>query len=203
MQLKISFGIPKTQRVKVARLFYEAFKIEFRKVFGPENKSIPIISRHLRNDRTVVAINKGVVVGFAGLKFEGKGFIDISFLEMLREYKFEFLKILLFGCGFVLFRYIWMFLNKPKEKEMLLEALVVAEDMRNKKIGSKLLKFVIDFGYSMEYKQIRLFVIDENEKAKRFYERMGFEKTKTHKLIFPWNRLVGFDATIEMTYKIK
>jgi len=202
MQLKITFGVPENQRVKVARLFYEAFESEFREIFGPKKKGISIISRHLRDDRTVVAINKGVIVGFAGLKFGGKGFIDISFRGLLREHKFGILKMLFFSCGFIIFRQIWMFLKKPREKEMLLEALVVAENMRGKKIGSRLLRFVIDFGRSRGYEQIRLFVIDVNVKAKRFYERMGFENTRVYKVIFPWNKIFGFNATNEMIYKI-
>ena len=91
----------------------------------------------------MVAINKGVVVGFAGLRFKGKGFIQMSFRQLLQELELRIFRLISLGCCYVVFRQIWMFLNRPREKEILLDALAVTENMRDKGIGSSLLDFII------------------------------------------------------------
>jgi len=202
MRLETSLGVPEDQRVRVASIFYEAFETEFDKVFGPRERAVPIISRHLRNDRTVVAISGGVVVGFAGLKFKGKGFIDMSFWQLLQELGFGILRLIFLGCCFVIFRQIWMFLNRPREKEIVVEAMVVIGNMRGKGIGSSLMNFIIDFGHYGGYEQIRFSIVDVNVRARRLFERIGFKEARVRRVLFPWNRIFGFNAAVEMIYKI-
>jgi ribosomal protein S18 acetylase RimI-like enzyme len=110
--------------------------------------------------------------------------------------------VILSGCFYIIFRKIWVFLSRPGEKEIVLDALAVAENMRGKGIGNSLLSFVIDFGRSNGYKQIRLFVSDRNVRAKRLYERVGFIEIRVRRILFPWNRLLGFNTTREMVYRI-
>ena len=203
MRLKISFGVPEDQRLRAAKILHEAFETKFKNVFGPRETGVPLISRHLRNDRVVVATGKGIVVGLAGLRFGGKSFIDVGFWDLLRELRFGILRLLLSSCCYPIFRQVWFSLNKPGENEILLEALAVAKDMRGKGVGSRLLKFIIDFGRSGGYEQIRLSVVDTNVKAKRFYERFGFEEVRVHRVLFPWNRILGFNAVSEMILRIQ
>lgn len=203
MDLEILFGVPANQKIRVARIFYEGLENEFKNVFGPQERGIPIISKHLRNDRTVVAISRGVVVGLAGLEFKGKGFIDISFWQLARELGFGILRVIFLGCFFVVLRQIWTFLDKPGEREISLDALAVAGNMRSKGIGSSLLNFVIDFGRSRGYEQIKLSVIGMNVEARRLYERIGFKEKRVRRIVFPWNRILGFNAASEMIYRIQ
>ncbi|MBE0511948.1 GNAT family N-acetyltransferase [Candidatus Bathyarchaeota archaeon] len=193
MDLEITFGVPKNQKVRVAKIIYEAFENKFENIFGPKKQSIPLISKHLRNNRIVVAIREGVVVGVGGLEFKGKRFFDVSFWQLLRELKFGIFRVMFLG---------WIFCNKVEEKELLVDALAVARNIRGKGIGSNLINFIIDFARSRGYEQVKLFVIDANEKAKKLYERIGFKKVKAHRIPFPWNRIFGFNRTSEMTYRI-
>ncbi|MCK5628720.1 GNAT family N-acetyltransferase, partial [Candidatus Bathyarchaeota archaeon] len=172
MVSEIIFGVPKNQRVRVAEIIYDAFENEFENVFGSD-KGISLISKHLRNDRTVIAVSKGAVIGVGGLKFEGKEFIDVNFWQLLRELKFGIFRVLFFG---------WKFYHKVEEKELLIDVLAVVRDMRGKGIGSKLVAFIIDFACLRGYKQVKLFVNNTNEKAKILYERMGFREVKAHKI---------------------
>lgn len=198
MSVQISFGVPEGQKAAVARLFYEAFEPEFRLVFGPRDRGIPIISKHLRDDRTVVAVSGGVVVGFAGLKFNEKGFIDVSFWQLIRELGSDVLRVLFVGCCFLVLRQVWMFLNRPREREIFLDALAVTRNMRGKRIGRGLLNFIVDFGRTEGHRQIRLFVVDMNAKAKRLFERSGFRETRCRRIVFPWNKIIGIKAVSEM-----
>jgi len=192
MVSEITFGVHKNQRVRVAEIIYDAFENKFENVFGSE-KGISLISKHLRNDRTVTAVSKGAIIGVGGLKFEGKEFFDVSFWQLLRELKFGIFRVLFFG---------WIFYNKVEEKELLIDVLPVARDMRGKGIGSKLVAFIIDFAYSRGYEQVKLFVTDTNEKAKILYERMGFREVKNHKIPFPWSKILGFNKISEMICEI-
>lgn len=189
---EIAFGVPNYQRVRVAEMLYDAFENKFENVFGSE-KGISLISKYFRNDRIVSAVSKGEVIGVGGLKFDGKEFIDVSFGQLLRELTFGVVRVLFFG---------WIFYNKLEDKELLIDVLVVARDMRGKGVGSKLVAFIIDFACSRGYEQVKLFVIDTNEKAKRLYERMGFREVKAHKVLFPWSKLFGFNRITEMRYEL-
>ena len=191
MELVVSSGAPKDQETTVARIIYEAFENKFRNIFGSRDKSIYMIAKYLRNDRTVVALHEGVVVGVAGLEFERKGFVDMSFWQVLQELGFGVFRVMLLG---------WIFYRRVKEKELLLETLAVEGSMRGKGIGSHLLKFIIDFADSRGYERVRLSVIDTNEKARRLFERIGFRKVKAYRIIFPWNKIFGFNRSTEMIY---
>lgn len=156
-------------------------------------KSIPLISKKFRNNRIVVVTFEGIIVGVCGLKFEGKEFVDLSFWRLLLELKFWILRVLFFG---------WLFYCDVKKKELLIDVLAVARDMRGKGIGSKLTTFIVDFAQSKQFEQVKLSVINTNEKAKKLYESLGFKEVKTHRTPFPWSKILGFSSTSEMRYVI-
>lgn len=193
IDLVIAFGVPDGQKYRVAKILYKAFENEFKNIFGSEERSIHVISKHLRNDRTIVAIHEGIVVGVGGLKFEGKEFIDMSFWQALRELGFGIFRVVFLG---------WIFFKEAREKEVLIDTLAVEENMRSKGIGRKIVEFIIDFAHSRGYKQVKLYVKDINKKAKQLYERIGFKEVKIHKIIFPWNKIFSFDKASEMVYVI-
>jgi len=188
--MEIIFGVPKNQRIRVAEIIYGAFENKFKNIFGPQ-KSVSLIAKHLRDDRTVVAVHEGVVVGVGGLKFEEKEFIDLGFWQLLRELKLEIFRVAFLG---------WIFHNKVEERELLVDTLAVAKNMRDKGIGTSLINFIIDFARSKNYKLVKLFVVDTNQKAKEFYKRIGFQEAKIQRLLFPWNKIFGFNSTSEMIY---
>lgn len=191
--VKITFGIPENQAVTAANILYEAFHHKFTKIFGPKEQTISLLSEHLCNERIVVALHGNTVVGVGGLIFGGKESIHISFWQLVQKLKFGIFRFLVLG---------WIFYNNVEQNEILVDMLAVAQSMRSKGIGSALMDFIIDFAQSKGYNQVRLFVIDTNEKAKTFYERRGFEEKKIHKVIFPWNKVLEFDRAFEMVYQI-
>ncbi len=136
--------------------------------------------------------SKGVA-GVGGLKCGGEEFIDITFWQLVQHLKVRILNFLLLG---------WVFESAFEQNEILVDALAVAQEMRGQGVGSNLMKFVIDFAHSMDYERVKLFVIDTNEKAKKFYEKIGFKEKKTYSLIFPLNRILGFDKAFETVHKI-
>ena len=193
MNLKITCGVPAGQKVRAAEILYDAFQDKFEKIFGSKEQIISLLSEHFSNDRTVTASCEGMLVGVGGLKFGGKGFIDITFWQLVRDLKVRILNFLLLG---------WVFGSTVEQNEILVDALAVAQVMRGQGVGSNLMRFIIQFAHLREYERVKLFVIDTNEKAKKFYEKLGFEEEKTHSLIFPLNRILGFNRAFEMVHTI-
>jgi GNAT superfamily N-acetyltransferase len=192
MVLEIAFGVLDNQKYRVAEIIYNTFENKFDTIFGSK-KAILLITRHIRDDRTIIAVSKGVVIGVAGCEFASKEFFDVSFWQLLRELRFGIFRVLFYG---------WLFHNKVEEKELLIDILAVANNMRGKGIGSKLVSFIIDFASSKGYEQVKLFVTNTNEKAKRLYKRLGFQEENTHNVPFPWSKIFSFNKIIKMTYEI-
>ena len=195
MNLEIKFGAPKNQRARVAKIFYKSFEDTFSKFFGTQNKAITFISTCLRDDRTLVAFKDDVAVGFAGLEYSGKSFIDASLHQTVRIYGLEAVRIVLFGVIF------WLF-NRTKKYELHLDSLAISANERNKGIGSKLLQSTIDHAQSKGFSQIKLEVIETNQNAIRLYERIGFKESKVQKIPYPFSKLLGFESVTEMIYML-
>jgi ribosomal protein S18 acetylase RimI-like enzyme len=193
MNPEIAFGVPPNQKVAAAEIFYEAFEDKFSKIFGPKKQAISFFSECLRNDRTVAASCNSILVGVAGLKFGGKESIDAGFWQLIKHVKLGIFRFLVLG---------WIFFNKVEQNEVLVDMLAVDKNMRSKGIGNALIDFIVDFARSEGYERVRLFVIDTNERAKTFYERMGFSQSGMKMLLFPWNRILGFNGAHEMVYTI-
>ncbi len=50
----------------------------------------------------------------------------------------------------------------------------ISKELRNKGIGSELLKRTLEFGYEMNFKRIKLEVNTKNHRAIKFYNKFGF-----------------------------
>lgn len=191
MNLHIAFGIPKDQAVNAAEVLYHAFEDKFEKTFHSKEKVISLLSRSLRNDRTVVASYNGEVAGVGGLIFEGKEFMDVNLWQFLQEFKWEFFRFLFLG---------WVFKSSVRQNGLLVDMLGVAPTMQSKGVGSALMQFIIDFANLKGFDQINLYVMNTNTRARTFYKRLGFKERKSHTIFFPWSRIYEFDRLIEMVY---
>ena len=63
--------------------------------------------------------------------------------------------------------------------------------MRGKKIGTKIIDYIILYAKSRGYKKLKLTVVDTNPIAKKLYERIGFTLHKTKNYGF-LTRSAGF-----------
>jgi len=194
MNVEIGFGVPSDQESRVAEIFYEAFGHKFTRVFGSAEVGVPLISKYFRDDRIVVALEDGLVAGFAGLLVEGKGFIYMSVRQFVREFGLGVFKTIFFG---------WMFLfERARQHEVLVESLAVTERHRGKGIGSRLVAYIINYAQANGCKQVRLAVVGSNKGARRLYEKIGFKEAKMHMMPFPWSQVLAFKKLIDMVYVI-
>ena len=195
VSIQIQFGVPNNQRVTAATIFYESFQDKFGRVFGDRRKATQLLSRIIREDRILVALNDGQVVGFAGLHYQGKHFLERKFTEVARIYGLTAVRVMIY--------FLIAVLNELQPNQLHLEVLAVREHHRNKGIGTILLRSTIDFAQHKGFSQIQLEVVNTNPLAAKLYERIGFKKVKDRKIPYPFNILTGFNTITEMHYNLK
>lgn len=189
----LQFSIPESQRMKAAEIIYEALGTKLRPIFGPKEKCIPLFFEYLCDERLVVALENETIMGVAGLLYDGKDFIDISFWQLLRRVKWRIFTFLFVNL---------VYFSDVKQNEILISVLAVDSAARGKGIGNALMNFVIDFARSHQCNKVSLYVVDTNKRAKAFYEKVGLVEKKARALIFPWSRIFEFNTVYEMVYTL-
>jgi ribosomal protein S18 acetylase RimI-like enzyme len=190
--LVITFGIPEDQRTSVGEMLVTIFQEKFTALFGHRKDLISFLSSTFYDQRTLVALSHEKVVGVAGLVFDGKDFISITWPTLL-FHPALLLRIMCIG---------WIFFKTVKREELLIDVLAVKENHRGKGVGRQLVEYIKEYGRDNGYTLISLYVVDTNERAKKLYESLGFIEIKLHRILFPWNRLFSFNGAYEMRYLI-
>lgn len=195
MSIEIKFGVSKNQRGTVAKIFYDAFGDKFNIIFGNETNAIALIAECLDDEKTIVALKDGVAVGFSGLQYSGKSFIDPNMRQVVRAFGLSSFRVAVIGLFF-------LFKRTGGGNELLLESLAVSANERNQGIGRKLLQFTIDYARAKKFPKLKLEVIETNKNARRLYEKIGFVESKTHNIPYPISKIMGFGSVIEMVYQL-
>jgi ribosomal protein S18 acetylase RimI-like enzyme len=195
MDIQIRFGVPEKQNVQLASIAYDAFESKFNKFYKNKNKVIEFISKSLHSDRTIVALKHGKIVGFVGLEYQKKSFIDPDFTQTFHVFG------LLSPVAYFITR-LFVLGNQTRPKEMHLESIAVSKTERGKGVGSELLQFVLSYARSEGFSRIVLEVVDHNQRAKKLYESFGFEQVSVNKIPYPMSFLVGFESITQMDYKL-
>lgn len=71
-----------------------------------------------------------------------------------------------------------MLIDFPKENTWYIGLLMIKPTTRNNKIGERVLHWAMEWAAKNGVKEINVGVLEENEKAFRFWSRMGFEVAK-------------------------
>ncbi len=123
-------------------------------------------------DNHYALIRRGRLIGIGALfsASQARRFVLREFVNIVQFYKGQAASVVIRGLR------IERILKPPKENEMYLGHIAVAEDERNRGYGQKLIKFMMR---QMEGSPC-VFVLDvseDNPRALRLYERMGFQVT--------------------------
>jgi GNAT superfamily N-acetyltransferase len=191
--VQIVFGIPPDYRHAAAVICFDAFQNKFEPIMRSRQKGIEAIEKDMRIEGALAAFHDNQLVGFAGIHFEDRPFLD---------FRFDTFKSV-FGVpkGLVKLLVLSPYHHTIKDGELYLEVLAVREDFRGKGIGSRLLEEVEKFALEEKFENVVLEVIDANSNAKRLYERAGYSVRKITRYPF-LKYLFGFTASIEMQKKI-
>jgi len=194
MSIQIQPTIPKNQRIIIAKIFYESFKDKFSIIFGDRKKAIRLISKLIREDRILVATKDEKVVGFVGLHYQRKNFMEFNLTEITKVYGLLAIRVLIY--------FLITIFTEQKPNQLHLEVIAVTEKQRGRGTGTKLLKSTIDFAWLKKFPQIKLEVVNTNPKARKLYEKIGFKKVKDSKIPYPFYIFTGFSLITDMHFNL-
>lgn len=191
--IEIRRGLPESQRQRAAELYWQAFRQKFIPIIRSDEKGLAILAEGFDPEMAIVALGEGRLIGLAGLQYGGRQFNDLKLKSFVSQFGWLSgpLKLLLFA----------LFLRTQQDGELLMDGIVVDRAARGRGVGTKLLESVVDVAADLGFSSVRLDVVDTNPGARRLYERMGFQATKTKHLPFLRN-LMGFSAATTMIRRI-
>ena len=174
--INIIHDLSKTQQLQVSKLYFEAFQTKFTQLMGlPEDPEIAggIFAEALIFDVGRYAEQSGKILGGIALVTGEKPFVHVT-VGALRQH-FPFFGAVVRAAGYWLLEVTNL---KPKQDEVLIDALFVSGESRGMGIGTRLLQHAEEYTRSIGRTKLILGVIDSNDGAKRLYERFGYEVFK-------------------------
>ncbi|NNE98460.1 MAG: GNAT family N-acetyltransferase, partial [Pyrinomonadaceae bacterium] len=143
-------------------------------VISDREQVADLLQNNVRLARAIVAFSDNKLLGIAGLHFDGKPFMDLQLEDFWNSY--GYLKGSIKAAASEA-----LFSRKPAPGELLMDGIVVLNVHRGKGIGSRLFGRILETATRMKFDQIRLDVIDENPRAQKLYETLGFKTVKHEK----------------------
>jgi ribosomal protein S18 acetylase RimI-like enzyme len=197
MEIIVEQGLRYNTIEDAAAIYAEAFERKLIKIIGNRDVLIKFFINIINPDRVIAAYNhEGKLLGIAGYRFEEQMMINIKksvFLEMFGSIK-GFIKYLITK---VLYKR-----DVDDELQLLMDGIAVDRNYRGKGIGKLLFSNLEEFAVRNNLKTIKLDVIDENPKAKRLYERIGFKDVKYKKFDFVTSKIIGVSGVTTMIKEI-
>lgn len=194
-KITITRTINDDQKRQAATLFYEAFAMKFHGLLAmPQDEELckAFLYESINYEIGHYAIQGKEVLGVAALA-TGKDSFDQMTYAIMRKY-FSLFGALLRWTGYTIFQ---IFHQRPDNDTVLIDALFVSSTSRGKGIGSMLLEHTIEYTRSIGRNKLILGVVNTNPRAKKLYERFGFEVYKTQKT-GRFTQRAGFTSSHDM-----
>jgi ribosomal protein S18 acetylase RimI-like enzyme len=186
----LQLGLPDHLRTDAARLYWQAFGDKLGLVLGPEPRAIRFLTRVMRADQVIIALNpQGQLLGIAGFKTPQGSFASGQATDLRAIYGTvgAYWRKTLLG---------WLS-DEVDNDRFLLDGLCVDRVARSQGLGSALLGAICEQARSRGYTAVRLDVIDSNLRAIALYERLGFVVTAAQNI--GWLRLAfRFSSALTM-----
>lgn len=190
MTISVRQGFASADRDLVVELYWQAFGDKLGLVLRPQACALAFIGAVVRADHSFCAYDaRGQLLGVAGFKSPDGAFVGGDLGALARVY----------GWGGAIWRAgLLTLLGRDMEnRRFLLDGLVVRPEARSQGVGSALLQAITEEAARRGYSEVRLDVIDTNQRARALYEREGFRPLKTQRLgLLSW--IFGFSAATTM-----
>lgn len=181
-----------------ARLYAIAFERKFIKLVGDTDVMTKLLSKIINPNRAIAAYNSdGKLLGIAGYRYKNEMLINIrkdAFIE-----QFGLLKG---NIKYILVKALYK-RNADDNLQLLMDGIAVDENFRGHGIGKLLFDKLEEFAKTNNLTSIKLDVIDENPRAKKLYEKIGFKAVKYKKMNFVISKLIGVSGVTTMIKEIK
>ncbi|QDC08120.1 GNAT family N-acetyltransferase [Oceanicola sp. D3] len=165
--MEIRAGFDEAHRAEVARLFWGAFRGKLGRILWPERKALAFIGEIIQPGYSLSAVDGGQLLGVAGFKVPGGGFMAGTMADMARHY----------GWLGAAWRgpLLELFERDMVPGQLLMDGIFVAEAARGRGVGTALIGAIKAEAAARGCGEVRLDVVEGNERARALYERNGFE----------------------------
>jgi len=185
----IPFSYPSECTRKIASLFFAAFEQKLCAVFQGKEKGLDFVQQNLNPERIVPLFSGEELVGVMGLEFGGKTWIDPSWSQLWGFYAWKAFSVAFWGLPLM---------HRPDSKTLCIDSIAVHPLFRGRGAGSHLLEWAFAFAQKKDYRSVSLYVVHSNDKARKLYERLGFQVKKERHVPFPWSKRLGFSSAFLM-----
>jgi GNAT superfamily N-acetyltransferase len=168
----IDHGFAETERRQIAALYWEAFGAKLGRAMGPRAKALLFFEAALNPSHAICARDMdGQLLGVAGFKTAEGALVGGSIGDMAQVY----------GWPGALWRVALLTaLERDTENvRFLMDGIFVAAEARGQGVGTELLAAIAAEARRRGYAELRLDVVDGNDRARALYEREGFQAVAT------------------------
>ncbi len=192
--MNISPGFADDERAAVAAMYWAAFGQKLGRVMGPDRRALALLAEIADPTHALCARDtEGRLLGVVGFKTHESALIDGGWSDMTRHYGW-------LGAAWRVA--LLHLLERDVENErFLMDGIFVADGARGQGVGTALLTAIYDEARRRGYSELRLDVIDSNQRARALYEREGFVPGGRHTL-GPLRHVFGFESATTMIRKL-
>jgi len=170
--IRIEHGFADADRPLIADLYWDAFGTKLGRALGPRRKALAFFRGALDPGHAICARGPdGTLLGVAGFKTAEGGLVGGTYPDLARVYGWlgAAWRIALIGA-----------LERDTENaRFLMDGIFVSPQARGQGIGTARLGAVAAEAQRRGYSEVRLDVIEGNDRARALYERQGFRAVAT------------------------
>ena len=173
--VEIHDGIKRDQIVDALRISYDAFALKFRIGFRNADDYVRLFHDQVNAQNCITATVDGELSGILTINTRGREFYKFSIVKLLARFNPIRASRILFNLAIMALE------GRPSVDVFMVETLVVDPRFRGMGIGTKLLEHAETVAANWDKRKMVLDVIDENDGARRLYERRGYKVTKSQR----------------------
>jgi ribosomal protein S18 acetylase RimI-like enzyme len=188
----LQHGLPESQRLAAALLYWQAFGGKLGHVLGPEERALRFLTRVMRLDNCIAAMDdEGGLCGIAGYRtamgsFAGGDATDIRAIYGLAGAAWR-LRVLRF--------------SSDDADDFLLDGISVDRAARSQGIGTDMIITLCGLARSQGHLAVSLDVIGSNFRAIALYRTLGFVEHH-RKSIGLLRHIFGFSQVVSMVKRL-
>ena len=192
--IQIKIGLPENYYSEAVIIYIEAFYQKFHWLFGSQEKMKSLLVKSFNPELAIAAFVNNRLVGVAGMAFKDRHFITLRLSVCIEEFGFF--------AGLVKYLVYKIIRSRSYARgELLLDSLAVASTMRGRGLGTLLIEAIENYAKKNSLTSVSLEVVDTNPKARKLYDRLGFQEKTTNHYPFLKN-IIGIEAISTMVKKV-
>ena len=190
-------GLKSHQIKDAAEIYASAFERKYRHLIGNHQVIVEFLCRIINPDNAIaVSDENGELLGLAGFHFDKKSLLTVNLKFFTGQFGW--------WRGLKKYAIIKLFLGRKKDDklQLIMDGIAVKEGHRGQGVGKAIFEKLREFVLSKYLNSIKLDVIDENPRAKKLYESIGFNSTRHIKIPKFLYEAAGVSGVTTMVWRL-